>query len=60
MRKRIKLNVRFINENVVCAKSPGQCNKCKDIKQCEKMDFYYYPFKERDIEECFKNSERRR
>ncbi len=58
MRKRIKLNVKFINGNVICAKSPGQCKECKE--ECEKIDLYYYPFKDRDIRECFRNNEKRR
>lgn len=60
-RKKIKLNVKFNKDNIPeCAKSPSLCKGCKDIKQCEKMDFYYYPFKDRDIRECFTNSEKRR
>lgn len=60
MRKKIILNIKFTNGNVVCAKSPKECNNCKDIAQCEKMEVYYYPFKDRDIRECFVNSEKRR
>jgi len=54
-RKKIKLNVRFKNGNVICAKSPDLCIGCKE--DCEKMDLFYYPFK--GIEECFKNSEKK-
>lgn len=54
-RKKIKLNVRFKNGNVICAKSPDLCMDCKE--DCEKMDLFYYPFKR--IEEYFKNSEKK-
>lgn len=57
-RKKLKLNIKFNKGIVECAKSPSECIGCKEIKQCEKMDLYYYPFK--DIKECFKNSERMR
>jgi hypothetical protein len=57
-RKKIKLNVRFKNGNVICAKSLIECRSCKDIKQCELMDMYYYPFQ--GIGECFKNNEKRK
>lgn len=53
-RKKLKLNIKFNKGIVECAKSPIECKGCKE--ECEKMDLYYYPF--RDIEECFKNSER--
>ena len=54
-RKKIKLNLRFKDGKVACAKSPSLCNGCKEY--CEKMDLYYYPYK--DIKECFRNSEKR-
>ncbi|AQR95546.1 hypothetical protein [Clostridium saccharoperbutylacetonicum] len=59
-RKKLKLNVKFINGAVACAKSPGQCKECSDSIQCEKMDLYYYPYKNNDIIECFRNNEKRR
>jgi hypothetical protein len=55
-RKKLKLNIKFRNGTVVCAKSPIECKKCKDIKGCETIDTYYYPFQ--GIEECFKNNEK--
>ena len=55
-RKKIKLNVRFKNGNVICAKSPGLCKDCKE--ECERMELFYYPFNDIDLKECFKNSER--
>lgn len=57
-RRKLKLNIKFNNGVVVCAKSPDQCKGCKE--ECEKMDLFYYPFKDKDIIECFKNSERSR
>jgi len=57
-RKKIKLNVRFKNGNVICAKSPDLCKGCKE--DCEKMDLFYYPFNKRDLMECFKNNEKRK
>ena len=53
-RKKLKLNIRFNQGKVICAKSPTECTGCKE--ECEKMELYYYPYK--GIEECFKNSER--
>lgn len=57
-KKKIKLNVRFRNEKVICAKSPDLCIGCKE--ECEKMELFYYPFSNRDLMECFKNNEKRK
>lgn len=57
-KKKLKLNVRFNKGKVICAKSPDQCKDCK--QECETMDLFYYPYKSRDILECFKNNEQRR
>lgn len=57
-RKKLRLNIKFKNGAVVCAKSPGLCKECKDIEGCETIDTYYYPFQ--GIGECLRNSERRR
>lgn len=57
-RKKLKLNVRFSKGKVICAKSPDQCKGCKE--ECEKMDLFYYSFKDKDIIECFKNNQKRR
>jgi hypothetical protein len=57
-RKKIKLNVRFRNGKVICAKSPDQCKECNE--ECEKMELFYYPFSSRDLMECFKNNEKRK
>lgn len=61
-RKKIKSNIKFNKGIMVCAKSPSECvmTGCKDIKQCEKMDLYYYPFNDKDLKECFNNNEKRR
>lgn len=59
-KKKLKLNIKFNKGIVVCAKSPIECISCKDIKQCEKMELFYYPFNDKDIQECFKNNEKRR
>lgn len=55
-RKKIKLNMKFNKGIVVCAKSPGLCKECKDIKECETINTYYYPYE--GIQECFKNNEK--
>jgi len=55
-RKKLKLNIRFNKDKVICAKSPEECKGCKE--DCEKMELFYYPYNDRDIKECFKNSER--
>lgn len=60
MRKKIKLNVKFKGNEVLCAKSPLQCKKCLDNNTCEKMEMYYYPYTNKEIIECFKNDERHR
>lgn len=57
-RKKLQLNVRFSKGKVICAKSPDQCKGCK--QECEKMDLFYYPYNKKDLEECFKNSEKSR
>jgi hypothetical protein len=57
-RKKLRLNIKFINGSVVCAKSPGLCKECKEIQGCETITTYYYPFQ--GIEECFRNNERRK
>ena len=59
-RKKIKLKIKFDGDKVLCAKSPFLCSGCKDKDKCEAINTYYYPFLERDIEECFKNREARR
>lgn len=57
-RKKLRLNIKFKNGAVVCAKSPGQCKECKDIEGCELINTYYYPYQ--GIKECFINNDRRR
>lgn len=59
-KRKLKLNIKFEGNKVICARSPDKCTGCKDIKSCEKIDFFYYPFNDRDIKECFRNNERRR
>jgi len=54
-RKKIKLNIKFSQGKVVCAKSPIECMSCEDISKCETIDTYYYPFE--GVKECFKNNE---
>lgn len=57
-RKKIKLNIKFNKDTVICAKSPELCGDCSE--DCEKMEVFYYPFNKRDLEECFKNDEKRK
>jgi hypothetical protein len=57
-RKKLKLNMRFSKGQVICAKSPDLCKGCKE--ECEMMEVFYYQYSRKDIEECFKNCERRR
>ncbi|MCE5221863.1 MAG: hypothetical protein LLF98_11550 [Clostridium sp.] len=57
-RKKLKLNIKFNKGIVECAKSPDVCKDCKE--ECERMDLFYYPFNDKDLKECFKNSERSR
>lgn len=57
-RKKLKLNIKFNKGIVECAKSPIECKGCKDIRKCELINTYYYPYE--GIEECFNNSERNR
>lgn len=59
-KKKLKLNIKFNKGIVVCAKSLSECKECKDIKQCEKMELFYYPFNDKDIRECFNNNKKRR
>lgn len=59
-RRKLKLNMRFSQGRVICAKSPVECKTCGNINQCEEMEMYYYPYDYKDIKECFKNSERRK
>jgi len=60
MGKKIKLNIKFKGNEVICAKSPSNCLGCKDKEECEKIEVHYNPFTSKDIKECFKNDERHR
>lgn len=60
MGKKIKLNIKFKGNEVLCAKSPLNCNECKDKKTCEEVVLYYNPYPKADIEKCFRNDERNR
>ncbi|MFR8044286.1 MAG: hypothetical protein ACLU7E_19550 [Clostridium butyricum] len=55
-RRKVKLNVKFNKNEVVCARSPRECEGCTEM--CELMDFYYYPYK--GWQQCFNNSEKRK
>lgn len=57
-RRKVKLNVKFNKNEVVCARSPEKCRGCDSIKDCENMDFYYYLYK--GWQQCFNNSEKRK
>jgi len=59
MKKKLILNLKFNRQGQVeCSKSPSLCKECNS-KGCERMTLYYYPYSKKDIEECFKNSDRR-
>lgn len=60
MWKKMKLNIKFEGNEVVCAKSPINCKRCNNKKNCESIEVYYCPYTKKDIEECFKNDERNR
>ena len=60
MEKKIKLNIKFKGNEIVCAKSPLHCKDCLDNNTCEEIVMHYYPFDKREVEECFKNDERHR
>lgn len=60
MRKKIKLNIKFMGNEVVCAKSPVNCRNCKDKNKCENLNVFYYPYPHKDILNCFNNNEKRR
>lgn len=44
MRKKIELNIRFIENKVLCAKSPINCKGCVHKSNCEKLELFYYPY----------------
>lgn len=60
MRNKMKLNIRFAGNEVVCAKSPTNCKGCSYKNNCEQIEVYYYPYTKKEIEECFRNDERNR
>ena len=60
MKNKLFLNVKFINNQVQCAKSPVNCKGCKDIKNCERLILSYNPYPKGEVVECFKNNYRRR
>jgi hypothetical protein len=45
-RKKLKLNIKFNNGAVVCARSPSECKNCKEFY--ELMELFYYPFRNKD------------
>lgn len=57
-RKKLKLNIKFNKGIIECAKSPIECGSCKDIKVCETIVTFYYPYE--GIRECFGNNEKKR
>ena len=60
MHKKIRLNIKFIGNKVVCAKSPANCRDCKDKNKCETLNVFYDQYPHKDIINCFNNSEKRR
>lgn len=59
-KRKLKLNIKFKKNKVVCARSSEECKSCKDIKQCEEIEVFYYPYSKKDIKECFKNNDKKR
>lgn len=59
-RTKLKLNIRFNNNEVVCAKSPKFCENCTNKYNCETLTVSYNQYADKDIIECFNNSEKRR
>ena len=57
---KLKLNIKFKNNKVICAKSPEFCVNCKNRNDCETLKVFYDPYPYKDIINCFNNSERRR
>ncbi|WP_244833386.1 hypothetical protein [Clostridium sp. BJN0001] len=60
MSNKIRLNINFKGDKVICAKSPELCKKCVQKNECEKLDLFYKKYTKRDVIECFHNSEKRR
>lgn len=59
-RTKLKLNIKFHNNEVVCAKSPKFCSNCINKNNCETLNVSYNQYAHRDVIECFNNSEKRR
>lgn len=38
--ERLNLNIKFRGDKVTCAKSPSECNNCKDKNRCENFNVY--------------------
>lgn len=60
MSKKLKLNMKFENGRVICARSPDMCNECSSKRNCETINVFYNQYNRKDILECFNNSEKRR
>lgn len=60
MNKKLKLNMKFENGKVICAKSPDICKECSSKINCETINIFYNQYNRKDIIECFNNSEKRR
>ncbi|ENZ33307.1 hypothetical protein HMPREF1084_01775 [Clostridium butyricum 60E.3] len=60
MNKKLKLNMKFENGRVICARSPDMCNDCISKRNCETINVFYDQYNKKDILECFNNSEKRR
>jgi len=60
MSKKLKLNMKFENGRVICARSPDMCNECSSKRNCETINVFYNQYNSKDILECFNNSEKRR
>ncbi|NRV16822.1 hypothetical protein DFH46_004373 [Clostridium beijerinckii] len=54
MRKKVELNIRFMGNKVLCAKSPINCKDCVQKSNCEKLELFYYPYTKKKLKNVLK------